>query len=171
MKKLFLFGAIFSVFFVACKSKEKEPVKSSEKVIAVQSYGEKISSENAISTKEMAAKFETLTVGDTIDVKFKSTVAEVCQSKGCWMKVPLNENQESLVKFKDYAFFMPLDAAGSNAVLKGKAFKNITSVDELQHYAKDAGKSEEEIAKITEPKVTYSFLADGVLLESASVEK
>jgi hypothetical protein len=40
-----------------------------------------------------------------------------------------------------------------------------TSVEELRHYAEDAGKSQEEIEAITEPKKTYSFVADGVLLK------
>ncbi len=54
--------------------------------------------------------------------------------------------------FKDYALFMPKDLAGNGIVLEGKAFTSVTPVAELQHYAEDAGKSKEEIAKITEPK-------------------
>ncbi len=34
----------------------------------------------------------------------------------------------------------------------------------LQHYAKDAGKSEEEIKKIKEPKKELQFVAKGVLV-------
>ena len=40
----------------------------------------------------------------------------------------------------------------------------ITSVSKLQHYAKDAGKSDEEVAKITEPKSEIVFTASGVLV-------
>ena len=42
-----------------------------------------------------------------------------------------------------------------------------TSVEDLKHYALDAGKSESEIAAITKPKIEYSFEADGVLLKQA----
>ena len=38
------------------------------------------------------------------------------------------------------------------------------SVDEQRHYAEDKGATKEEIEVITEPKRTFSFLADGVLL-------
>ena len=48
--------------------------------------------------------------------------------------------------------------------LSGKAYITETSVDDLQHYAEDAGKSQEEIAAITSPKLTYNLEADGVLL-------
>ena len=39
-----------------------------------------------------------------------------------------------------------------------------TSVKQLKHYAEDAGKSKEEIAKITEPKKEVIFVAKGVLV-------
>ena len=40
--------------------------------------------------------------------------------------------------------------------------KQETSVKELRHYAEDAGKSKEEIAKITKPKVEIRVLANGI---------
>jgi hypothetical protein len=49
--------------------------------------------------------------------------------------------------------------------VNGKAFVSIESVDELKHYAKDAGKSQVAIDSIIAPKTTYSFLADGVLIQ------
>ena len=39
------------------------------------------------------------------------------------------------------------------------------TVKDQQHYAKDAGKSEEEIAAITSPKMVYNFEAEGVLIK------
>ena len=38
-------------------------------------------------------------------------------------------------------------------------------VEHLKHYAQDAGKSKEEIAKITEPKDELTFIADGVIVK------
>jgi hypothetical protein len=80
------------------------------------------------------------------------------------MKLPLSEETETMVRFKDYGFFMPLDSKGREVVLNGKAFVQETSVEELQHYAEDAGKTKEEIAQITTPKIEYTFEADGVLM-------
>jgi hypothetical protein len=34
----------------------------------------------------------------------------------------------------------------------------------LRHYAEDAGDSQEEIEKITEPKINFGFEADGIKL-------
>ena len=106
-----------------------------------------------------------MNIGDTVNVKFTSAIKEVCVKKGCWMKLPLTEETETMVKFKDYGFFMPLDSKGKEVIVEGKAFVKITPVAELQHYAEDAGKSKEEIAKITEPKMEFSFEAKGVLMK------
>ncbi len=166
MKKFIYIVIFFLLILVACKSEKKE-----ETAMTFVSFGNKISAENTISEKEMAKKFETIEIGDTINVKFTGKISAVCQKKGCWIKVPLNDKKQSFIRFKDYGFFLPMNAAGSKVILNGKAFKNKISVKQLQHYAKDAGKSTEEIAKITEPKITYSFLADGVLLEAKTDEK
>ena len=80
------------------------------------------------------------------------------------MLYPMDDENKVMVKFKDYGFFMPLNAKGE-VVINGKAYVSETSVDELRHYAEDAGKSKEEIAAITETQRTYSFEADGVLLK------
>jgi len=72
-----------------------------------------------------------------------------------------------MVKFKDYGFFVPKDIAGQEVIMEGKAYREVTAVDELRHLAQDAGKPQEEIEKITEPKVELKFMASGVLLLDA----
>jgi hypothetical protein len=129
------------------------------------SFGKKITKDGAITKEQMNAKYDKLKKGDTIDVKFTSKIQDVCSKKGCWMNLDLGNNEKAFVKFKDYAFFMPLNSAGSETIVSGKAFVSITSVDELKHYAKDAGKSKAEIDKITKPEKSYGFMADGVLIK------
>jgi len=128
------------------------------------SFGDKILADNALSKEAMLKKYNALKSGDTVNVKFKTKIKDVCKKKGCWMALQLPGEKESFVKFKDYAFFVPLNASGQDAVVSGKAFVSEVSVAQLRHYAKDGGKSEAEIAKITEPEITYGFLADGVLI-------
>ena len=81
------------------------------------------------------------------------------------MNLELGENSTAFVKFKDYGFFMPLNASGSDVVVNGKAFLELTSIDDLKEYAKDAGKSKAAIDSIVAPERNYSFLADGVLIK------
>ncbi|MCH5715317.1 DUF4920 domain-containing protein [Niabella hibiscisoli] len=68
-----------------------------------------------------------------------------CPKKGCWMEVELEDKSKMFVKFKDYAFFVPMDIVGKSIVLDGIAFNKTTSVAELQHYAKDAKKARQKL--------------------------
>jgi hypothetical protein len=147
------------------KTVELQGVKPAAAVkIDYASFGDKILADRAISKEDMIKKYKSLKPGDTVNVKFKSKINAVCQKKGCWMSMALPGGKESFVKFKDYAFFVPLNAAEQEAIVSGKAFISETSVAQLRHYAKDGGESDEAIAKITAPKVEYKFMAEGVLI-------
>ena len=85
---------------------------------------------------------------------------------------PAAESETAMrVRFKDYGFFVPKDIAGRQAVVEGYAFREVTTVEELRHYAEDEGLSAEEIAKITEPVEEVKFLASGVYLVEATSEE
>jgi hypothetical protein len=165
MKKIFSL-TLFSVFFIVSTGilvAQETPIKN-EIETPYQSVGKFIIPDNAISANSMTEHYQTMKSGDSINTKMIAKVKEVCQAKGCWMTLNLEDGNEVLVKFKDYGFFMPKDIAGKEVIINGKAFVEEVSVDEQKHYAEDAGQTKEEIAKITEPKRTYSFEADGVLI-------
>jgi len=109
--------------------------------------------------KKMAKK-------DEMSVTVKGKVETVCKMKGCWMNIVSDQNpdQATFVKFEDYGFFVPKDIAGRSIIMKGKAFHEVTSVDELRHMAEDAGKSKQEIEAINAPKKELKFMATGVIL-------
>lgn len=109
--------------------------------------------------------YEHLTASDTTVTQLSGTIKEVCKAKGCWMKVDLANGNEVFVKFKDYGFFVPTDTGVSHVIMNGLAFVEEMSVDEQRHYADDEGASKEEVEKITSPKKTLRFEADGVLIK------
>ncbi|WP_320815563.1 DUF4920 domain-containing protein [Flavobacterium sp.] len=158
MKKIICLLAL-AVFSVSCGKKEE--VKEIENFAI---FGDSISKDGALSNVEMMSKFESLKEGDTIDVKFTSKINDICQKKGCWMNVALENDNTTFVKFKDYAFFVPMNAENKDVVVEGKAYVSIESVDDLKHYAKDAGKTQASIDSIIAPKTTYSIMANGVLI-------
>ena len=165
MKNYILLTALAAItFFTSCKE-NKVTVETAADGTEVQYFGEKITADGAISYDELLAKLET---AETVEnVKVKGKVDGVCQAKGCWMNIvsAADADKESMfVKFKDYGFFMPLDLEGE-VVMRGRAYKEETSVDELRHYAEDEGKSAEEIAAITEPITELKFMADGVVIQ------
>ena len=153
-------------------SVEEVPVASADEKTAKKfdkkdyaSFGATFTPNTVLNKEQMLEKYKNLKVGDTISVAFQSTINEVCKKKGCWMDVSLGKDKKSFVKFKDYGFFVPLNADKSDAIIRGKAFIDEVSVADLKHYAKDDGKSQEEIDKIMKSKVTYAFQADGVLIK------
>ena len=98
-------------------------------------------------------------------VKIEGEILSSCPMKGCWMKISV-EKDTVLVRFKDYGFFVPKNGIeGKSTIINGKLSVDTLSIAQLQHYAEDAGKSKEEIALITKPEITISFLADGVLIK------
>jgi len=161
MKKTFISITIILVI-LGCKPQE-------EKEFSV--FGEDITVENIITSEQLAEKFHSLKENDTIDVKFQSTILDICQKKGCWMSLDLKNKEEVVVRFKDYGFFVPMDASGSESIVEGKAYLSVTSVDQLKHFAKEAKKSQEEIDAITEPRIRYMVMAKGVLVENKNTEE
>ncbi|MGB0402715.1 MAG: DUF4920 domain-containing protein [Salibacteraceae bacterium] len=182
MRKIFMSLAVVGLLFTACNNEtaqadvdqeatitnaDAEMNTGSESVengvVSPSMFGEEITVEGVTSTGDLFAQLES---SDTVSgIVVSGKINNCCQKKGCWMKVDLGEEKEVFVKFKDYGFFMPLDCEGSTAIMQGKAYAETISVEELQHYAEDAGKSAEEIAAITEPETKYSFMAEGVILK------
>ena len=164
MKKV-LFTLLLVAIVFACKNESKTEEASQEsQEMAYASFGDKIEANGAITASEMSERFKSLNAGDTLMTKVSAKINEVCSSKGCWMKLDLGNSDEVMVTFKDYGFFMPLNAEGE-VIINGKAYVTETSVDQLRHYAEDAGKTADEIAAITKAEKTFAFEADGVLLK------
>ena len=152
---------IFSCNTNQVSSAQVEKATEGAPLVAEAVFGDPINTDNAIPYAALLTK---LPANDSLATKVHGTVAEVCQAKGCWMTIVYPDAPSMMVKFKDYGFFVPKDISGREVVMEGYAYKSVTSVEELQHYAEDAGKSKEEIAKITTPKEELKFLASGVAL-------
>ena len=104
-------------------------------------------------------------INSSSKVKIEGEILSSCPMKGCWMKISV-EKDTVLVRFKDYGFFVPKNGIeGKSTIINGKLSVDTLSIAQLQHYAEDAGKSKEEIALISKPEITISFLADGVLIK------
>ena len=150
--KPFLLAVIMLGYTIVAAAQEPAPAAKGV------TYGAGATEQGAIPVSQIEANMK--------DAKFtgKATgkVLSVCQEKGCWMKVERANGEAMMVKFKDYGFFMPKDIVGKEVVLDGDATVKETSVKQLKHYAEDAGKTKEEISKITTPKKELIFTAKGV---------
>jgi hypothetical protein len=139
-------------------------------------YGVEITTDGGVALSEVLAKVKNeedateLDLGEgnmvkAVTTKVEGEVSEVCKKAGCWLKLATEDGQEIFIT-TNHDFFVPVDIVGKTVVVDGQAYKSVTTVDELRHYAEDEGKSAEEIAKITEPVTEYKLLAKGLVIKS-----
>ncbi len=154
MKKIFLgcTALIFSGMLLA-----QPPKGPADKGMT---FGQNIEAKDAIKIADLPAALEK---NEKAVVKVEGKVVEVCKAEGCWLRME-TPTGTMLVKLKDHAFLVPLSLNGQTIVAEGTASVKTTSVEMLRHYAEDAGKSKEEIAKITEPKKEIVMQATGILV-------
>ena len=159
---VYLFLSI--IFLYSCNqkiNKGQSPIQVNS--IVYDTYGAAMDAQSIVPINDVSMSFLTMKKTDTLFAKVKGTIKEVCSKEGCWMTLDIGGEKEMMVRFKDYGFFMPLDAKGE-VIVNGFATVSETSVEDLKHYAEDSGASELEIEAIVTPELTYSFEADGVLL-------
>ncbi|WP_252730004.1 DUF4920 domain-containing protein [Zobellia uliginosa] len=161
-----LFNILLAVFTVVLTCRGQEAEKVTYDGVTYSTIGANLDLGNVLSDAQMDDRFNKMQTNDTLRTKFKAKVTEVCKVKGCWMKLQLNNGQETMVRFKDYGFFMPSDIAGKDVVVNGYAYVEAMSVEDQKHYAKDGGECQSKIDEIKEPKKTFGFEADGVLIEN-----
>ena len=160
MNKLFTL-VLICLMVLNCNKKNPARIAVVMKSVTYFPYGSSFKIDSVISKEDFITQM--VNESDTLDLVMEGTIKEVCSKKGCWMRLRLPDDQELMVRFKDYGFFVPTDASGE-VIIKGQAFKTQISVEDLRHYAQDAGSSKAEIATIIQPKTTYGFTAEGVLL-------
>lgn len=166
MKKIFI--PLAAIILMSCGNAEQSAESDNQKEVVeevkvnITKHGEDISEDGAITPVEFLTKLEGQ---DSIEVKLAANITDVCAKKGCWMTLDLGNEQTVHVTFKDYGFFVPKDAAGRLATVQGVAKIDTIDVATLKHYAEDAEATQEEIDAITEPEITYSFEAVGVVIK------
>ena len=155
MKKI-IFGAFLFFAFAASAqdSPEKEKTPAAKGVV----YGKVSDESNAVSPDELKSKL----VDDKLQGQVKGKVVEVCKAEGCWIKLQRADGTSMMVRAKDHAFLMPENIVGKTVLIEGNATVKEVSEDMRKHYAEDAGKSKEEIAKIKGSEKDVQFAAKGV---------
>lgn len=165
MKKLFVFGAA-ALLIASCSGNQttNEAENQEETAELGKSYGEvEVDVTKAISVADMLNDFASQE-GEA-EYTFEADINEVCSKAGCWINVEKPDGETFMVQFKDH-FTIPIKTeVGTGAYLHGTLKNDTVPVDYLKHFAEDAGKSQEEIDAITEPKVTVAFVADGITLK------
>jgi len=149
--------------------------KNSEMAIA-QKFGGEITMDKSVS---LTAIYKNPGQYKDKEIRVEGTIKEVCQHKGCWLKLTEGSN-EITVRFKDYGFFVPKDAATSKVVIQGVFTMDPDMHVEQESEAQREGKThaegedhddeKEHVEDIEETKkaAPFSFTASGVEIYSIS---
>jgi hypothetical protein len=152
MKKLLFSSLLFIALGAAAQNKEKTP--AAKGVV----YGVVADEKSPVAPDEIAARL----VDNKYEGQLKAKVVEVCKAEGCWIKVQRKDGTLMMVRAKDHAFLMPENIVGKTVLIDGNATVKETTEEMRRHYAEDAGKSKEEIAKIKGSEKDVQFSARGV---------
>lgn len=156
-----LLQILIVVAFFACG--KQQPATLEEPQQTFQTYGETFDAANAEDISRLATL---MGEQDSIAVTLTAKIEKTCAVKGCWMQLDAGNENTMRVTFKDYGFFVPKSGMeGKVTTVRGYCIKEQTSVEDLRHFAKDAGESDEYIAAITSPKTELNFVASGVIIE------
>ena len=156
MKKVFSLFVFAAIVAVGNAQPPDVPAEKGAK------FGIEITADNAVDVDAMLTNV-LKNEGKKTEVKIVGEVVEVCQMKGCWLRIK-NGNENITVKMKGHKWFVPAALVGKKIVIEGTAEMKLTSVDDLKHFAEDAGKTKEEIDAIKEPKKEVVVEAKGILV-------
>jgi hypothetical protein len=166
MKKTLIYTSMIVLAAFSCQPKASETTETAaeetQSITASGKFGADINDSGVVTLAELVSELESK---DEFQGKVVGEIKEVCSKKGCWMTIDLPNGETMRVTFKDYGFFVPLNSSGYPVIIEGIATKKVTDVETLRHYAEDAGKSKEEIEKITDSKNEYAFEAVGVIIK------
>jgi hypothetical protein len=94
----------------------------------------------------------------------EGVIEQACTNKGCWMQLSPAAGEPGVrVTFKDYGFFIPLDAKGMKARAEGIATVKTLSKEEVDHLT---GEGATLTRKADGTAEEVSFVANGVELRS-----
>lgn len=148
-----IFAFIF--FILSCDNFSKKNPNNQSNI-----YGESFIYDKVVPVSELKSKMN----GKELACVIEGNVTKVCKKEGCWVR--LNDGSgDGLFVTTDEKFFLPKDCEGKTLLVNGYAYNDTTSIEQLIDYAKDEGKSEEEIALIKEPLVESKFYAKGVIIK------
>ena len=151
MKKI-LFTSLLFIALGASAQKEKTP--AAKGVV----YGVVAEEKSPVAPDDIIARL----VNNEYEGLVKAKVVQVCKAEGCWIKVERKDGTAMMVRAKDHAFLMPENIVGKTVLIDGSATVKETTEEMRKHYAEDAGKSKEEIAKIKGSEKDIQFSAKGV---------
>jgi hypothetical protein len=178
MKKLLFFAVLITAFsFTAFAQEKMGEMKMDEKKPTVADKVATFDAKGTILRGAPLGKSKKVSLAKIMEnpgkyagksVRVEGVVVRSCKMEGCWMELAPSKDAKSVrVKFKDHAFFIPLQSAGFKAKAEGVFSVKTLSKEEVKHLVDEDGAKFDNInadGTVTE----IAFEASGVELTKAS---
>ncbi len=131
-----------------------------------KNYGKKLTVKEKTNISEILAQPEKF-AGKKVLVE--GTVVDVCEERGCWIKLASDKEFES-VRFKvdDGVIVFPMDAKGKTALAEGIVSVRTVSKDDLikqgEYEAKEEGRTF-DASTVTGPKTVVMLKGEGAVIK------
>ncbi|MDQ8155016.1 MAG: DUF4920 domain-containing protein [Gemmatimonadota bacterium] len=104
-------------------------------------------------------------------VQVEGTIVEVCEERGCWIKIASDKQFESIrFKVEDGVITFPLDAKGKLALAEGVVEVNMLTKEQALAQAKEMHKERGTMAKFDPSKYTKDVMDVQIKGEGARVK-
>ncbi len=152
---------ILGLFLISCQQKTE--------MANAQKFGGEVTLENSVSLTEIYASPDQY---KDKEIRVEGTIKEVCQHKGCWLKLT-DGTKEITIRFKDYGFIVPKDAATSKVIVQGIFTKGPDMHVEQEAEAQAKGEEHQEEKEHAEKAedveeikkaAPFSFTASAVII-------
>jgi hypothetical protein len=118
-------------------------------------------------TLPLAEAVENLDAYAETPVLVSGEIADVCNSKGCWMVVK-DGDAEVRVRFVDYSFFVPWESTGKAVRVEGTLRKQTVSEEVARHWAEEAKEPRVKPEDIHGEQEIIMMMASAVLIEGGT---
>lgn len=129
-------------------------------------YGKQLTIDKKTNISEILATPEKF---DGKKVLVEGAVVDVCESRGCWIKLASDKEFESIVfKVEDGVITFPMSAKGKNA--KAEGIVSVTTLSKEERIERGKKMAAEEgtefdASTITGPKTTIRIMGEGAVIK------
>lgn len=105
-------------------------------------------------------------------VQVEGTIVEVCEERGCWIKIASDKPFESIrFKVEDGVIVFPLDAKGKLALAEGTVQVNMLTKEQAMAQAKEMHRERGTMAKFDSTRYTKDVMDVQIKGEGARVKE
>lgn len=134
----------------------------SEVKIPSDKFGEGVTIEDVVSMDDILKNSSQY---DGKELVVESRIKTVCQARGCWMEVE-SGTLPMRISFENDSFFIPKESARKKVRIQGELKIKEISEEVARNYLKDAGRSNEEVQKLSGPQKLLTMVASGLIIFS-----